>query len=291
MSYVDFKVLKRVPGADVAAAGAVGTFDLTDIKDPILRIVITQWGTGDGGDIPTLAETLAALGTIQVKRAGSPIVIWDAEDLYDYLMAKFITKPKFAGAAGTSNLIRLTIWLDFALNKLREYDFLHGLTHTAEQSLTLEIVSGGDTAGGRLASSGAIDAVAVVGKGMGPPAFYLGHRLRSYTAAANEDEEVSLPLGAGGIEDFLAFITTDVDDGVTAETTTIENVRILINEEEDVVRRVPWELWLADEDLTEDYYRYFPIHYLKTLDVKTKVVFLGGDANAARAYVGALYRN
>jgi len=276
----------------IPSGGGLKAFrDLDDIVDPILGLSIVQTGQ-NVTDEATLAEILAGFGSIDVKRGGSSIVSWDADDLYYWLAAHQRGLPIKLGGTADNHFRRMCLWLPFGWTFpwLRQFDTDHGLVR-GERAISVDIDAGSDSASGM--DNRTLDVAALIARGMSEPSHFLGHILHSYTAAANEWEEIRLGMGDEYLCEIFLFQTTNIDDGVTSETTTVEDIRITRNEREDIIRRIKAEMFLVDyiDGVVGDEYILAPLPEPLPLDVVTKVELYGGDAQAVRAYPGLYYLN
>jgi len=286
MEYIQLK-RKSVP----SAGGLLSFDDLDDIRDPILGLSIIQTGQ-NVTDEATLAEMLAGFGSIAVKRGGTEIVSWDADDLYYWLAVHQRGLPLKLGGTADNHFRRLILWLPFGWTFpwLRQYDMDHALIRKTK-AITLDIDAGSDTAAGM--DNRSLDCCVLVAPGITEPRHFLGHILHSYTAAANEYEEIELGTGDEYLTEIFAFQTTNIDDGVTSETTTIEEIRIMRNRREDIVRSIKAESFLIDyiDGIVGDEYILAPIIPPLVFDRPTSIEVLGGDAQPVRVYPGVFYLN
>jgi len=276
----------------VPSAGGLVTFtDIDDIRDPILGISICQTGQ-NVTDEATLSELLAGIGKIYVKRGGSTIIQWDADDLYYYNSYRARGLGLKLGGTADNHYRRLFMWLPMGetFPQIRKFDRDHALCRLTK-SIAMEFEAGSDAAAG--SDNRTLDVSCLVDVGAPAKDFFLGHIQRDKTLAANEYTDIDLGVSDEQLFDIFAFQTTNIDDGVTSETTTIEEIRILRNKKEEIIRSIKKEMfmpWMIDGDLSDAYVLVDLVPPL-LLDVPTSISILSGDAQPVRVYPGILYRN
>ena len=277
---------------DLGAVAATKTFDdLDDVRDPMLGLAISLTGLNKGTN--TDALTLAGIDDISLKMGGSAAITWKFSDLFYYNAIPRRSLPSIIGSDTDNDYKRVTAFLPFGLSNPWDswYDRTHGLVR-GSKSISLDVTISADPATNGL-DSRKCDIMAVIDPTMGKPESFLGHIKRSYTAVASEEKDIDLGEGPEKLADFFAFQTTNMDDGVTATTTTIEEIRILRNKKEDVVRAIKSEMFSAltgTDDMTDEYI-YFNLDPALTFDKPTSLALLGGDAQPVRIYPGIFYPN
>jgi len=277
---------------DVPAAGGTVSFtDIDDVRDPIECIAITQTGQ-NVTDEATLSEMLAGIGIISLKKGGSAIIEWDADDLFQYSMRRYQFKPPVIGGTADNHFRRLTLVVPCTLGNpvVRELNLDYGLLRGAK-SMTLEVVTGSDTVAG--IDNRNLQVACLVNPGAAPTN-YLGHRQRTPSNIA--DSPTTIELGVSPDEllaEFFMYQTTNIDDGRTTDVMTIEDIRILRNKKEEIVRKIPTEVLqcFQDDTLLFDEYILVDIIPPLALDVPTDIEYTAGDNLATRVYPGILYKN
>lgn len=219
---------------------------------------------------------------------GSAITTWNPADLYYFNAIKYRGLPSKLGSATDNDYRRIAVSID--LSPLNTKDFVdtdYGLDRKGK-SCQIRVTSPADGA-----MDSRINGCWVWTSGHKPDN-YQGHRQYAYTATAGSDERIGLgKLANQFLKDIFGFITTNIDDGVTALTQTVESVKIHVNRKETVLHKIMIEAmtpFITDGEPTDEYF-YFPLSPpLETLET-TDVVCEGGDANAVRIYNGVLYPN
>lgn len=281
--------LKRVSLGAVADTKTFDDFD--DIRDPILGLTVALNCLENGAALPTMAQAFTQLGDLQIKKGGSSVINWDLDDYLQYYYNKFGKSPVRAGSVADNNQVRFMFGILFgeSFPWEQKWDLAHGLFRgTKSHSLELVVPADGGAMDART-----VDISVITNSGGSKPETFLGHLKQ--TPTMNSGAEVLVDLGETGEElaEIFAFQTTNIDDGVAAETTSIEDVRILRNKKEDIIRRPKLENLQAFQDDVNgtDAYLYWPLQPPVKLDVPTQVGFTAGDANATRWYPGMYYRN
>jgi hypothetical protein len=281
--------LKRVSLGAVADTKSFDDFD--DIRDPILGLTVALNCLENGAAAPSTTEAFTQLGDLQIKKGGSSVINWDLDDYLQYYHNKYGYPPIKAGAQADNNVYRFMFVVLFGESYpwWNQWDLNHGLYRAGKShSLELVVPADGNKLDGRY-----VDIAAIVNAGGGKPETFLGHLKQTPTMTSGA--EVLVDLGETGEElaEVFAFQTTNIDDGVAAETTSIEDMRILRNKKEDIVRKPKLENLQAFQDdvNSTDAYLYWALRPPVKLDVPTQLGFTAGDANATRWYPGVYYKN
>lgn len=211
------------------AAGSVKTYDLP--VNPLSHIVFTLKGL-NVTDEATLAQILSRVTRIEVTRFGSSVFAMSAADLHKLDAILFGNMPILTNQVGTNGATRsVTLIIPFSR---KMYDPNEGLPATTKGELKLQITldSVETDINGIIYQ---IETVEMIGA---QPKSFLKATTLSITPTAGIENDIDLPIG-NKLAGLLLYSTT-IPTG-TSWTTTIDKVRLLINNVEKFLSSSNWE--------------------------------------------------
>lgn len=211
------------------SASDVKTYDLP--INPLSAVVVTLKGL-NVTDEATLAEVLARLTKITVSRGGQTVYDLSGADLYALNCVMFGKEPLLTNIVATDNATRtITLILPFG-RKMYDPAECHPATTKGEFKLRIEFSATETAIDGLILL---VETVELIGA---TPKRYLKVTTLSDSATAAGEEDLDLPIG-NVLAKILLFSTT-VPTG-TAWTTTIDWIKLLINNTEEHISRTKWE--------------------------------------------------
>ena len=290
---VPYDYISKVSAA-LTASSTANRVDLSDIDNTIHRIMLTLKGLQNSTSLaPTRANTLAAMGTVAIERAGSKIWSIDADDLHNYQVARYNGNVLFEVAASTDDrAFSLGIIIDSSPYSTRSWvDPRFGWRRNG-QSFGFNLETGAYTGLDTLT----YELTLYMSNLKTGHALNIRQNYAKSTTNAGKDD-ISLGQGNIGLSEIQWFDTTTYDDGITAHTgVSIDRFSILRSDKEDVLRSIRASSMrqssTQEGDVSDEGAGYFQIAPALLLNKPTKLQVLGGSAaDAARVNVGLLEPN
>lgn len=225
------KYTREVIAQDQAvAAGSVNTWDLP--VNPLSHLVFTIKGINVAAAEATLAQILATVPRIEVLYKGGSLFSMSAADLWALDAALFGKIPILTNQVATINATRaLTLVIPFGKTL---YNPDEALPATSRGELKLQATIIAAFAG----LSGAILQIEAISMPETKPKQFLKSTTVAITPVAGVENDVALPIGnkyAG-----LLLFSTTVPTGIVW-TTTVHQVRLMLNGLENYFSRANWE--------------------------------------------------
>jgi hypothetical protein len=210
-------------------AGSVKTYDLP--VNPLSHIVFTLKGL-NVTDEATLEQILSRVTRIEVTRFGSSVFAMSASDLHKLDAILFGNMPILANQVPTNNAVR---WISLVIPFSRKmYDPNEGLPATTKGELKLQITL--DSVETEI--NGIIYQIETVEMIGATPKSYLKATTLTITPTSGIENDIDLPIG-NKLAGLLIYSTT-IPTG-TSWTTTVDKVRLLINNVERFLASSNWE--------------------------------------------------
>jgi len=277
-------------------------------SDPIHQINLSMTALQDGTTQPSISDLLTQLGsTINVKVDGSSIYSTSPTDLY-YLNGLAYDRRLPSRYAGTGsgadnqvNVIGLTIpftreYYPYSIDSNLALD-------TSDKTIELEVDYPAD---GNNTDTREITAVAMI-EPDGDTQGWVERRTKTLSSPSTGwGNEVDLPtIGNQFLYDATFFQTTNITDGTTTDTTSIEQLRFLINERTDIINSINLEALQilngmegtssGDQVVPDNYARWTAdptktLENLIPLEEDVKIDINAGDTNEIRVIPGIIMR-
>lgn len=260
----------------------------------------------NGATQPTVTDLLTQMGSkIEVKVDGSAVISLSPSDLYylNAMMYRTGLPARFSGAGADNqvHVIGLIIPFTRAYYPMDIDDTLGLITEGKTIEFSLEYPADANETDNR-----EITCVATVMPGQDSQGWIERRTKTVASPSTGFGNEVDLPQsGNQHLYDLFFFQTTDITDGTTSDTTTVEQVRLLRNERIDILNDINLEaLQILNQmagtgntdQIVSDAYGYISFDPTKSLqniislEEDVKIDVNAGDTNEFRVIPGIVFR-